>query len=95
MKIDLKSSKIKKIIFITLIFVVILGITVLGGNVKLNNVNIEFSNKQEITVLTSKTKVADILKENHIVLEDNETVTPALNEKITNKKQIIIYIKGN
>jgi len=95
MKIDLKSSKIKKIIFITLIFVVILGITVLGGNVKLNNVNIEFSNKQEITVLTSKTKVADILKENHIVLEDNETVTPALDEEITNKKQIIISIKGN
>lgn len=95
MRNDLKSSKIRKIIFITLIFVIILGISVLGGNVELNNVNIKFSNKQEITVVTSKTKVADILKENHILLEENETVTPALNEEITNKKQIVISLKGN
>ncbi len=95
MKNILKSSNIKKIIFISIIFFVILGISVLAGNVKLNNVNIKFSNKQEITVLTSKTKVSDILEENHIILEKNETVTPGLDEEITNTKTITITLKGN
>lgn len=94
MKNFLKSSNIKKVIIISLIFTIILGISVLAGNVKLNNVNIKFSNNKEITVLTSKTKVADILKENHITLEENETVSPALDDDITNKKSIIIYL-GN
>lgn len=95
MKNILKSSNIKKIIFISIIFFVILGISVLAGNVKLNNVNIKLSNKQEITVLTSKTKVLDILEENHIILEKNETVTPGLDEEITNTKTITITLKGN
>lgn len=94
MKNYLKSSNIKKIIIISLIFTIILGISVLAGNVKLSNVNIKFSNNKEITVLTSKTKVADILKENHITLEENETVSPALDDDITNKKSITIYLKG-
>ena len=95
MKNILKSSNIKKIIFISIIFFVLLGISVLAGNVKLNNVNIKLSNKQEITVLTSKTKVLDILEENHIILEKNETVTPGLDEEITNTKTITITLKGN
>lgn len=95
MKNFLKSSNVGKIIFISLIFCVMLGISVLAGNVKLNNVNIKFSNNQEITVLTSKTKISDILEENHIVLEENETVTPSLEEEITNTKIIKITLKGN
>lgn len=95
MKNDLKSSNIKKIIIIGLIFVgITLGISVFAGNVKLNNVNIKFSNRQEISILTSKTKVADILKENHIELAENETVTPGLDAEITNTNIIIISIKG-
>ena len=95
MKNYFKSSNIKKVIFISLIFIIILGASVLGDNVKLNSVNIKFSNNQEITVVTSKTKVADILKENHIVLEENETVTPGLDSDITNTKEIKITLKGN
>lgn len=94
MKKYLKSSSIKKIIFISLIFIIILGISVLAGNVKLNNVTIKFSNNHEITVLTAKTKVEDILEENHIVLEENETVTPGLDAEVTNKKTITITLKG-
>ena len=59
MKNFLKSSNIKKVILISLIFITILGMWVLAGNVKLNSVNIKFSNNQEITVLTSKTRVAE------------------------------------
>ena len=95
MKNYFKSSNIKKVILISLIFITILGMSVLAGNVKLNSVNIKFSNNQEITVITSKTKVSDILDENHIVLEENETVTPGLDKEITNTKTIIITLKGN
>lgn len=95
MKTILKISNIKKIIFISLIFLIVLGVSAFGGNVKLNSVKIKFSNNQEMTVITSKIKVEEILKENHIVLEENEVVSPALNEEITNKKQIEITLKGN
>ena len=94
MKNYFKSSNIRKIVFISIILVIFLGISVLAGNIKLNNVNIKFSNNQEITVLTSKTKISDILEENHIILEENETVTPALDAEITNTKTITISIKG-
>lgn len=94
MKNYLKSSKIKKIIIAGIIFSIILGISVFAGNVKLNSVNIKFSNNQEITVLTAKTKISDILQENHIVIEDNETVTPGIDSEITNTKTIVITLKG-
>jgi 3D (Asp-Asp-Asp) domain-containing protein len=73
---------------------VILGAVVLGGNVKLNSVNIKFSNNHEITVLTAKTKVCEILDENHIVLEENEVVTPGMDSDITDKKTIVISKRG-
>lgn len=94
MKNYLKSSKIKKIIIAGTIFSIILGISVFAGNVKLNSVNIKFSNNQEITVLTAKTKISDILQENHIVIEENETVTPEIDSEITNTKTIVISLKG-
>ena len=57
---NIASISVRKILFISLIFIVVLGATVLAGNVKINNVKIKFSNDYEITVVTSKTKVADI-----------------------------------
>lgn len=91
---NIASISVRKILFISLIFAIILGATVLAGNIKINNVKIEFSNNYEISVVTSKTKVADILAENHIVLQENETVTPKLEEEITENKKIIISIIG-
>ena len=66
-----KNSHIsyKKIIALSILFIVILGISVLAGNVKVNSVKIRFSNNHEITVLTSKTKVSEILEENNIRVE--------------------------
>lgn len=95
MKNCLKNSNIKKILIISTIFLIVLGISVFAGNVKLNSVNIKFSNNQEITVITSKTKVQDILNENHIVLEENEKVYPSLESEITNKNEIIISTDTN
>lgn len=96
MKIDDKASiSVRKIILIAFVFAIILGATVLASNAKINNVKIEFSNKHEITVMTSKTKVADILEENHIILEEDETVLPSLEEEITDSNKITISKIGN
>lgn len=85
----------KKIIAVAILLIVILGISVVAGNVKVNSVNIKFANNHEITVLTSKTKVADILEENHIMLSSDETVVPDINEEITNTNSIIITKTGD
>ncbi len=85
----------KKIIAIAIVLVIILGVSVLAGNVKVNSVKIRFSNDHEITVLTSKTKVSEILEENHIMLSSDEIVVPEINEDITTDKSIIITKQGN
>lgn len=84
----------KKIIALSILFIIILGISVLAGNAKVNSVKIKFSNNHEITVLTSKTKVSEILEENHIMLSADEIVTPALEEEITTANAIVISTSG-
>lgn len=84
----------KKIIALSILFIIILGISVLAGNAKVNSVKIKFSNNHEITVLTSKTKVSEILEENHIMLSADEIVTPALEEEITTANAIVISTNG-
>lgn len=88
------SISIKKIIAISILLVMLLGISVLASNINIKNVKIKFSNEHEITVLTTKSKVSEILEENHIVLEENEKVLPDLDEEIDETKQIIIYKIG-
>jgi len=90
---NIASVSVRKILFITLIFAIILGATVLANNVKLNNVKIKFSNGHEISVVTSKTNVKEILEENHIVLAEDEIVTP--NDDIKESKEIIISKTGD
>ena len=85
----------KKVIAISIIFIIILGMSVIAGNSKLNSVKIKFSNNHEITVITSKTKVSEILEENHIMLSSDEVVVPSVEENITNSNTIIITKQGN
>jgi uncharacterized protein YabE (DUF348 family) len=89
------KTSLKRIIGISLVFVFVLGIGVLAGNTKLNSINIKFANNHETTVLTSKTKVSEILEENHIVLASNEVVSPPLDSEITDSKTIKIMLAGN
>lgn len=91
---NIASVSVRKILFISLIFAIILGATVFASNVKINNVKITFSNGYEISVVTSKTTIADILEENHIVLEEDETVRPSIEEQITDSKTITISKLG-
>lgn len=94
-KVKHTSISRRKILAISVVFILILGISVIAGNVKLNNVTIKFSNNHEITVLTSKTKVSEILEENHIMLSSDETAVPSAEEEITDTKTIIITKEGN
>ena len=87
---ELASISVKRIIIISIIFFLILGVSVLANNVQINSVKIKFANKHEITIMTSQTKVSAILEDNHIVLAENETVTPSLDSDITEDKTIII-----
>ena len=81
---------LKKILGIAIVLIIVLGISVVAGNTKANSVKIRFANNHEITVLTSKTNVSEILKENHIALASDEKVSPSLDENITDAKMIII-----
>ena len=47
-----------------------------------------------MNVMTTSTKVADILAENHVVVLENETVTPKIEEELTENKTITIT-RGN
>lgn len=94
-KVKNTSISYRKVIAISVVFIIILGISVIAGNVKLNNVKIKFSNNHEITVLTSKTKVSEILEENHVMLSSDEIVVPAIDENITDTNTIIITKAGN
>ena len=88
------SISLKKIIAISIVFVIILGISVLAGKAKVNSVKIKFSNNHEIEVLTSKTKVSEILEENHVMLSSDEIVVPGMDEDITSTNSIIITKQG-
>ena len=91
MKKDEKASiSALKIIAISIIFILCSGIAVAATNINITNVKIQFANNYELNVLTTKTKVEDILEDNHIILAENETVQPALEEEISTEKTIKI-----
>lgn len=87
---DKASISLKKIICITVILIFFLGIGVMAGNVKVNSVKILLSNGYEMNVLTTKTNIKEILDENHIILLEDEKVTPSTDEEISDNNTIII-----
>lgn len=84
------SGSLIKILGISLVLIFVTGIGVMASNAKLTNVKIILSNDYEMTVLTSKTKVLDILEESHITLSEDEIVSPNVEEEISENKTIRI-----
>lgn len=84
------SISVRKIIGIFLLIVFLSGICVLATNTQVSTVKIVLSSDYEIDVMTSKTKVSEILDEKHIILLPDEKVTPSLDEEITDSKKIVI-----
>ena len=92
MKNDERASiSLKRIIAISIIFLFLTGIAVVAGNVKLNNVKIILSSGYEMNVLTAKTKVSEILDENHIIILEDEKVIPDLEEELSSNNTIKIF----
>ena len=89
-----KRFSLIKVICICLILVLLSGVGVMAVTTQMSSVKITLTNGYEMTVLTSKTNVQEILKDNNIVLENNETVTPSLEEDITASKKITISDKS-
>ena len=81
---------IKKIIGICLILVFIMGIGVVANNATLNNVKIILSNGYIMNVTTTKTKVSEILEENHIILLPEESVIPTEESELSDNNTIRI-----
>ena len=77
------SISIMKIICVSIILVLISGIGVMAVNTNLKDVKIILQNGYEMTVLTSKTTVSEILDENNIVLDENQKTIPELSEEIS------------
>ncbi len=88
------SNSIMKIICVSLILIFLSGLGVMAVTTQIDNVTITLADGYEMTVLTSKTKVSEILKDNNIVLTEEEKVTPNLNEEITESKRIKISNKS-
>ena len=95
MKTEEKLSKeiIKRIVFIAIILILLMGAGVFANKSKVNNITIVFSDNTELSVITSKTRVSDILKENNIILLNNEEVVPSLDSNINQDKKIQIGLK--
>ena len=62
----------------------------MAGNVSLRNVKIVLSSGYEMDILTTKTSVKEILEENHIVLLEDEKVTPDTSEELSDNNTITI-----
>ena len=74
-----------------LIFLILAGtMSVMATNQKLTSVKILLSSGYEMDVMTTSTKVSDILAENHIVVLDGESVTPDIDEELSDNKTITI-----
>ena len=79
---------IRKIIGICLILLFIMGVGVMASNAKLNNVKIILSNGYIMNVTTSKTKISEILDENHIILLPEESVIPDEDSELSDNNTI-------
>ena len=88
------SISIMRIICISIILILISGIGVMAVSINLNDVKIVLQNGYEMTALTSKTKVSEILEENNIVLEENQKTIPDVDSEISAGESIKITDKS-
>lgn len=88
--------QVRMIIFVAVIITIFFGVGVIAGNIsKISNVKIAFSNNHEINILTTKTTVEEILKENHIELLEDEIVVPSLDSEVSGDTTITIAKQAN
>ena len=88
------SISIMKIICVSIILILISGITVMAVSTDLKDVTIVLQNGYEMTTVTSKSKVSDILSENNIILSEEQKTIPDLDSEIASGDTIKITDKS-
>lgn len=88
------SISIMKIICVTIILILLSGIGVMAVNEDLKDVKIILENGYEMTALTSKATVSEVLTENNIILDENQKTIPDLNETVFSGQSIKITDKS-
>ena len=88
------SISIMKIICVSIILILISGISVMAMNTDLKDIKITLQNGYEMSTLTSKSKVSDILSENNIILNENQKTIPDLDSEIKSGDEIKITDKS-
>lgn len=91
---DRASISITKIIGVSLIIILMLGVTAIATEINIRTVEITMSNGYQMTVITTKTNVEEILADNNIIIEEDERVTPNLDEEINESNKILITNKS-
>lgn len=76
------SISIMKVICISIILILISGISVMAVSTKVKDIKVVLQNGYELTVLTRKATISEILDENNIVLEENQKTIPELTEEV-------------
>ena len=77
------SISIMKIICVAVILLLLSGIGVMAVNNDLKDVKIVLQNGYEMSALTGKATVSEVLAENNIVLDENQKTIPEANEEVT------------
>ena len=88
------SISIMKIICVSIILILISGISVMAVNTDLKDITITLQNGYEMSTVTSKSKVSDILSENNIILDENQKTIPDLDSEISSGDTIKITDKS-
>lgn len=96
MKTNEKASlQVLKITIVALILIFTCSIAVRAFNSELNTVKIVLANNYEMNIITTKTKISEILDENHIVVLPGETVFPDKDSEIGENRIIKIAKTGS
>lgn len=88
------NSSIVKIICVSLTLLILSGIGVMAVSTQIENVKITLSDGYQMTILTSKNKVSEILEENNIILAEDEKTIPSMDSELTSAKTIKITNKS-
>ena len=87
---DKASVSLKKILLLSIIVIFSIGIVAFAANSGINAITIENKDGEKLSVITTKTKVSEILEENHIIVLPEQHVYPELEQEITKSNTIII-----
>ena len=88
------SISIMKIICVSIILILISGISVMAVNTDLKDIKITLQNGYEMSTMTSKSTVSEILEENNIILNEDQRTIPDLDSEISSGDTIKITDKS-